>query len=241
MDVGREIRRIREGKGWSQTKLAAAADMGVSGISQIETGARNPSAVTLWKIAEALGVEVGDLYPKAQASLPLEDGKLADRPKVREWLREQDHMSREEFIDWAEEHESLEEIEGAIEQLWQNRDQLLESLKADDVAHALFGNPAVLREGLVGDEWHRATFKPGKLARELRGEIRHEYLRRELTLETYSRQLYAEGVASDYLDFRGRPENVHTQERRLLLEAERHRRLLLEQEYAKAAKAVAVR
>jgi transcriptional regulator with XRE-family HTH domain len=25
--------------------------MGVSGISQIETGARNPSAVTLWKIA----------------------------------------------------------------------------------------------------------------------------------------------------------------------------------------------
>jgi transcriptional regulator with XRE-family HTH domain len=70
MDVGREIRRIREGKGWSQTKLAAAADMGVSGISQIETGARNPSAVTLWKIAEALGVEVGDLYPKGQEQLP---------------------------------------------------------------------------------------------------------------------------------------------------------------------------
>jgi transcriptional regulator with XRE-family HTH domain len=73
MDVGREIRRIREGKGWSQTKLAAAADMGVSGISQIETGARNPSAVTLWKIAEALGVEVGDLYPKAQSPLPFEN------------------------------------------------------------------------------------------------------------------------------------------------------------------------
>jgi transcriptional regulator with XRE-family HTH domain len=70
MEVGREIRRIREEKGWSQTKLAAAADMGVSGISQIETGARNPSAVTLWKIAEALGVQVGDLYPKGQEPLP---------------------------------------------------------------------------------------------------------------------------------------------------------------------------
>ncbi len=72
MDVGKEIRRLREAKGWSQAKLAGAADMGVSGISQIETGARNPSAVTLSKIAEALGVGVADLFPKAQSPLPLE-------------------------------------------------------------------------------------------------------------------------------------------------------------------------
>jgi transcriptional regulator with XRE-family HTH domain len=72
MYVGTEIRRLREAKGWSQAKLAGAADMGISGISQIETGARNPSAVTLAKIAEALGAEVADLFPKAQASLPLE-------------------------------------------------------------------------------------------------------------------------------------------------------------------------
>lgn len=68
MDVGTEIRRLREEKGWSQAKLAAGADMGVSGISQIETGARNPSAVTLSKIAEALGAEVGDLFPKGRRS-----------------------------------------------------------------------------------------------------------------------------------------------------------------------------
>jgi transcriptional regulator with XRE-family HTH domain len=72
MDVGTEIRRVREAKGWSQAKLAGASDMGVSGISQIETGARNPSVVTLSKIAEALGVEVADLFPKAQSPLPLE-------------------------------------------------------------------------------------------------------------------------------------------------------------------------
>jgi transcriptional regulator with XRE-family HTH domain len=65
MEVGTEIRRLRAEKGWSQAKLAGAADMGVSGISQIETGARNPSAVTLSKIAEALGVGVADLFPKA--------------------------------------------------------------------------------------------------------------------------------------------------------------------------------
>lgn len=72
MDVGREIRRAREAKGWSQAKLAGAADMGVSGISQIETGARNPSVVTLSKIAEALGAEVADLFPKGQPPLPLD-------------------------------------------------------------------------------------------------------------------------------------------------------------------------
>lgn len=70
MEIGREIRRLREAKGWSQAKLAAGADMGVSGISQIETGARNPSAVTLSKIAEALGVEVRDLFPLEQPRLP---------------------------------------------------------------------------------------------------------------------------------------------------------------------------
>jgi transcriptional regulator with XRE-family HTH domain len=70
MEVGREIRRLREEKGWSQAKLAGAAGMGVSGVSQIETGARNPSAVTLAKIAEALGVEVADLFPKEQPPLP---------------------------------------------------------------------------------------------------------------------------------------------------------------------------
>jgi transcriptional regulator with XRE-family HTH domain len=72
MTVGYEIRRLREEKGWSQAKLAAAADMGVSGVSQIETGARNPSAITLAKLANALGAEVADLFPKGQPPLPFE-------------------------------------------------------------------------------------------------------------------------------------------------------------------------
>jgi transcriptional regulator with XRE-family HTH domain len=70
MDVGREIRRLRETRGWSQAKLAGETGMGVSSVSQIETGVRNPSAATLWKIAEALGVGMADLFPKGQAPLP---------------------------------------------------------------------------------------------------------------------------------------------------------------------------
>lgn len=73
MTVGQEIRRLREEKGWSQAKLGVLAGTGPSGISQIETGRRNPSAATLQRIAEALSVGVGELYPKAEPRLPLDD------------------------------------------------------------------------------------------------------------------------------------------------------------------------
>jgi len=68
--VGREVKRLREAKGWSQTKLAAEAGMSVSGISMIENGHRNLSTTTLAKLAEALGVGVRDLFPLAQVPLP---------------------------------------------------------------------------------------------------------------------------------------------------------------------------
>jgi transcriptional regulator with XRE-family HTH domain len=70
--VGTEVRRLREAKGWGQTKLAAEAGMAVSGVSQIENGHRNPNSATLIKLARALEVEVSELFPKAQAPLPVE-------------------------------------------------------------------------------------------------------------------------------------------------------------------------
>ncbi len=68
--VGRQVKRLREAKGWSQTRLAVEADMSVSGISMIENGHRNLSTATLAKLAEALGVEVRELFPLEQAPLP---------------------------------------------------------------------------------------------------------------------------------------------------------------------------
>jgi transcriptional regulator with XRE-family HTH domain len=68
-EIGREIRRLREEKGWTQAKLAVDAGIGVSAVSLIEAGKRNPSATTLAKIAEALGVGVADLFPLGQAPL----------------------------------------------------------------------------------------------------------------------------------------------------------------------------
>ncbi len=71
--IGHNIRRLRDEKGWNQTELGFHADTSPSIISLIENGKRNPSTATLVKIAEALGVEVVDLFPKAQSPLPLEE------------------------------------------------------------------------------------------------------------------------------------------------------------------------
>ncbi len=68
--VGRQVKRLRKAKGWSQTRLAVEASMSVSGISMIENGYRNLSTATLAKLAEALGVEVRDLFPLEQVPLP---------------------------------------------------------------------------------------------------------------------------------------------------------------------------
>ena len=68
--IGHNIRSLRDEKGWNQTELGFRAGASPSIISLIENGKRNPSTATLAKIAEALGVEVVDLFPKGRRSSP---------------------------------------------------------------------------------------------------------------------------------------------------------------------------
>ncbi len=72
-EVGGEIKRRRDELDWSQPQLAVRAGVAVSAVSQIENGRRSPNVGTLEKIASALGVEIADLFPKAQAPLQLEE------------------------------------------------------------------------------------------------------------------------------------------------------------------------
>ena len=69
---GRYIKEARDLKKWNQTELAYHAGLAPSVISQIENGKRDPTARTLRKLAAALDVEVGDLFPKGQPTLPLD-------------------------------------------------------------------------------------------------------------------------------------------------------------------------
>ena len=61
MDLGQEIRRLREDKDWTQTQLAYHADTAPSSISLIESGRREPHVGTLRKLAQALDVSIVDL------------------------------------------------------------------------------------------------------------------------------------------------------------------------------------
>jgi transcriptional regulator with XRE-family HTH domain len=70
--IGEEVRRRRTELGLTGAQLAARADMAPSAVSQIETGKRTPSSTSVIKLADALGVEVADLFPKGQAPLPFE-------------------------------------------------------------------------------------------------------------------------------------------------------------------------
>ena len=60
-EVGREVRRLREERGWGQAKLAVEAGMAVLGVSQIEKGKLNPNCETLLKFSRVLGVDVADI------------------------------------------------------------------------------------------------------------------------------------------------------------------------------------
>lgn len=77
--LGRQVRHLREERDWTQVQLAVQASVSPTVVNQVETGKRNPSARTLEKIAQALGVEVRELFPLEQASLPLEEHQAERR------------------------------------------------------------------------------------------------------------------------------------------------------------------
>jgi transcriptional regulator with XRE-family HTH domain len=56
--VGENVRRYRREKGLSQAEMANRMGVDRAYISGLELGQRNPTVVTLWHAAQALGIEV---------------------------------------------------------------------------------------------------------------------------------------------------------------------------------------
>jgi transcriptional regulator with XRE-family HTH domain len=54
--VGRNLARIRRQKGLTQEELAEISGFSQQYLSGLERGARNPTVVTLYELAQALGV-----------------------------------------------------------------------------------------------------------------------------------------------------------------------------------------
>jgi transcriptional regulator with XRE-family HTH domain len=57
--VGRNVRRLRIAAGLTQAKLAERMGVDRAYVSGLELGQRNPTVVTLWHLAQALGVKAG--------------------------------------------------------------------------------------------------------------------------------------------------------------------------------------
>ena len=81
--MGQQIRKIRQERGISQESFAADAGLGRSYYGGVERGDHNIAALNLMRIAAALEVEVGTLFPKPEvfgklldeAMLPIADGE----------------------------------------------------------------------------------------------------------------------------------------------------------------------
>ena len=59
--VGRNFARLRQGKGLTQEEIAARSGFSQQYLSGLERGARNPTVITLFELAQALGVSHVDL------------------------------------------------------------------------------------------------------------------------------------------------------------------------------------
>jgi transcriptional regulator with XRE-family HTH domain len=60
--VGRNVKRLRTAAGLSQAVLAERMGVDRAYVSGLELGQRNPTIVTLWHIAEALGVKLRPFF-----------------------------------------------------------------------------------------------------------------------------------------------------------------------------------
>src|SRR5262249_61970982 len=75
-EVGRRVRALREGLGWTQRELATRAGLSVRFLAQLEHGEGNISLARFADVATALGVDPAGLL---SATPP---PRLADGPRV---------------------------------------------------------------------------------------------------------------------------------------------------------------
>ena len=62
--LGKRIRALRKVKSLTQEDLGEIADLSYKFIGEIERGVVNPSLDSLIRIANALDVKIGDLFPR---------------------------------------------------------------------------------------------------------------------------------------------------------------------------------
>lgn len=60
---GDQVKKLRKQGKLSQLELANKANLDLTTINEIEKGNRDPMLRTIWRIANALGVKIKDIFP----------------------------------------------------------------------------------------------------------------------------------------------------------------------------------
>lgn len=76
--LGERVRSIRKRKGYSQEELAHRASFSTSFISDIERGEKSPTIENLYRITNALGVSLEELFSKFQPMKKTKESELID-------------------------------------------------------------------------------------------------------------------------------------------------------------------
>ena len=69
----RRLRRMRLERGLSQEKLASLAQLDRTYVSSCETGRRNATIRTIYRLSAAMGVDPGDLVSDRYLATPEDD------------------------------------------------------------------------------------------------------------------------------------------------------------------------
>jgi len=98
-DLATRIKSSRLKAKLSQEQVAEKAGLSQAVVSQLESGARNPSVQTLEKLADALDVSFEALAGRESMEDMLSDRKIL---KVAEYMSEMDADKKDHLLEFAE-------------------------------------------------------------------------------------------------------------------------------------------
>ena len=102
MQVGLNIKKIRDEKGMMQKEIAAIAGMHPANYNKVEKGEREPSIDALDKIAKSFGLTVDQLIHfegKIPKEIKIEDKTATEKVRLIEQLEEPDKQALYRMID----------------------------------------------------------------------------------------------------------------------------------------------
>jgi transcriptional regulator with XRE-family HTH domain len=101
MELGECIKKMREAKGLSQKEVALACKMDTANYSRIESGKTDPAFSSVVKIANAMDVELIDLFQADQILKDINsfDKSLAEKLSLIEQLDKKDKIAFHAVLD----------------------------------------------------------------------------------------------------------------------------------------------